>query len=59
MGKKTSNKTQDNQVMHNTITHHPLTDEQPNPKQRSGTPDQLAAVSILSLTFQALEYPFG
>lgn len=53
------NKTQEAQVIHNTIAHRSLTDTQPIPKQQSEPPSQLPSVYTLTMTFCSMECPFG
>lgn len=53
-------KTQEKQVMHNTIAHHPLTDDAHHPVHpltAIATPSQLSPV--YSMSFYCVEYPFG
>ena len=45
--------------MHNAIAHHPPTDVQPVPEQRSLPPGQLPPAYMLSMTSYGMEYPFG
>lgn len=52
-------KTQEKQVMPNTIAHHPQTNGQLIPWQQLVPPGQLPPVYTLSMTFSAVEYPCG
>ncbi|KAJ7397098.1 hypothetical protein BTVI_138682 [Pitangus sulphuratus] len=51
-------KIQEKQVMHNTVAHHPLTNDQSIPKQQPPPPGQLPPVCTLNMTFYGMEYPF-
>ena len=49
----------ENQVKHNRIAHHLLTNAQPVPEQWSAAPGQPPPVYILSMTFSGMEYLFS
>lgn len=53
------NKPQKQQVIHNRIVHHPLTDAQPALKQCPVPPGQLPPVYTLGMTFYNVNHPFG
>lgn len=53
------NKAQDEQVMPNKISYHPLPDAQPFSEQRLVPPTQLPRAHMLSLIFCGKEYPCG
>lgn len=52
-------KTQEKEVMHSKVAHHPLTDARPVPKQPSAPHGQLPPVSVLGMTFLGVENPLG
>lgn len=52
------NKTPDSQVMHNTISHHPLTDSWSIPEQQLESPGQFPPVYILGVMLYGSKYLF-
>lgn len=57
--KKERNKTQERQVLHKTISHHPLTNAQLVLEQHLAHASQLLPVYILGMTFHGMDIPLA